>query len=101
MVNVSIYTLGIPTVKQGREEEFVLAWRDLATKTQSDFPGSSATLLRDREVPNRFISSGPWKSLEQIEAWRASPTFSAGVGRIRELLESFEPHTMDEAAIIG
>lgn len=98
---MSIYTLGIWTVKQGREDEFILAWRDLATKTKSDFPGLSATLLRDRDVPNRFISSGPWKSLEQIEAWRASRTFIDGVGKIREVLDSFEAHTMDEAAIIG
>jgi heme-degrading monooxygenase HmoA len=98
---VSIYTLGIWTVKRGREEEFIQSWRDLATKTQSDFPGASATLLRDRDNPHRFISSGPWQSLEQIEAWRASTTFKDGVGRIRELLDSFEPHTMDEAVVIG
>lgn len=98
---MSVYTLGIWTVKEGHEDEFVAAWRDLAVQTAADFPGSTARLLRDRDAPNRFISSGPWQSLEQIEAWRASSTFTAGVGRLRELLDGFEPHTMDEAAAIG
>lgn len=101
LVDVSIYTLGVWNVKPGREAEFILAWSDMATKTQSDFPGSRATLLRDRDVSNRFISFGPWNSLEQIEEWRSSPTFADGVGRIRELLDSFEPHAMDEVAITG
>ena len=101
MVVVPVYTLGIWTVKPGREEEFIQAWRDMATKTRSDFPTASATLLRDRENPCRFISSGPWDSLEQVEAWRASAAFLDGVGRIRELVDSFEPHTRDEAAVIG
>ncbi len=100
LVAVSIYTLGIWTVKPGREEEFIQAWRDMATKTQSEF-GPPATLLRDRDNPHRFISSGPWESLEQIQAWRASTTFNDGVGRIRELLDNFEPRTMDETVVIG
>ncbi|MGB8961021.1 MAG: antibiotic biosynthesis monooxygenase family protein [Pseudonocardiaceae bacterium] len=98
---MSVYTLGVWTVKRGCEEEFIQAWLDLATRTQSDFPGGSATLLRDRDNPRRFISLGPWQSLEQIEAWRASTTFKDGVGRIRGLLDSFEPHTMDEAVVIS
>ncbi len=98
---MSLYTLGIWTVKPGREEEFIQAWRDLATRTRSEFPGSSARLLRDRDNPHRFISSGPWQSLEQIQTWRASTTFKDGVGKIRELLDSFEAHTMDETLVIG
>jgi hypothetical protein len=39
-----------------------------------------ATLLRDREQPHRFISFGPWDSLEQIAQWRSSVTFKEGVG---------------------
>ena len=58
-------------------------------------------LLHDRDTPNLFISAGPWESLEQIEAWRASTTFTSGVGRIRPHLESFEPHTLDPAVTIG
>jgi heme-degrading monooxygenase HmoA len=98
---MSIYTLGIWTVKPGREDEFVEAWRDFAERTRDEFRASGATLLRDREVPNRFISSGPWDSMEAVESWRASSLFAEGVGRIRELLDGFETHTMDLAAEVG
>jgi heme-degrading monooxygenase HmoA len=92
------YTLGIWRVKAGHEDEFVEAWQALASATASEFPGASAVLLRDRDEPSTFISSGPWESLEMIETWRASDTFRVGVGRIRDHLEGFEPHTMDVAA---
>jgi heme-degrading monooxygenase HmoA len=97
---MAIFTLGIWTVKPGQEDDFVRAWRELADRTKSDFPNETATLVRDREQPNLFISFGPWDSLEQIEKWRSSTTFQEGVGKIRELLDDFEPHTMDLVAAI-
>jgi heme-degrading monooxygenase HmoA len=98
---VSAFTLGIWTVKPGHEQKFIEAWGDMATQTQAEFPYASGTLLRDREAPNRFISFGPWESLEQIEMWRASAAFRDGLARIRELLEAFEPHMMDPIMIIS
>jgi heme-degrading monooxygenase HmoA len=92
---MSVFTLGIWTVKIGREEDLVRAWQELADRTKDDFPDEAATLLRDQDQPNRFISFGPWESLAQIEQWRASETFQQGVGKIRALLEDFTPHTMD------
>jgi heme-degrading monooxygenase HmoA len=94
---MSVFTLGIWTVREGHGEDFVRAWRDLAEQTKEDFPDATATLLRDRDQPNRFVSFGPWESLDQIEDWRGSKTFEDGVGRIRELLESFAPSTLDVA----
>ena len=98
---MSVYTLGIWLVKPGREDDFVQAWRSLASKTQEEFPGAKAVLMRDRDVPNRFISTGPWESLEQTERWRASAAFVQGYEAMREMLEHFEPHTLEEAATIG
>jgi quinol monooxygenase YgiN len=100
-VVVSVYTLGIWMVKPGRENDFVQAWRDIARKTQEDFPGGKAVLMHDRDVPNRFISTGPWESLEQIEQWRGSEMYQQSIQSIKEILEHFEPHTLDEAATIG
>jgi heme-degrading monooxygenase HmoA len=97
---VSVYTLGIWTVKNGREGAFVKAWRDMADRTKTDFPEETATLLRDRDQPNLFISFGPWESLEQIERWRSSDTFKDGVGTICAMLDDFVAHTMDIAAEI-
>jgi heme-degrading monooxygenase HmoA len=89
------YTHGTWLVKPGREQEFVRTWEDLAGWTARETAASGATLLRDREEPRRFISFGPWPSLEEIEAWRSAPGFVERVGRIRELLESFEPRTLE------
>jgi heme-degrading monooxygenase HmoA len=98
---MTLYTLGVWTVKEGREDEFLRAWEDMATRTKAEFPAPTATLLRDRDKPNVFISYGPWPSLDVIEQWRNSETFKDGVGRIRALLEGFEAHTMDAAVEIG
>jgi quinol monooxygenase YgiN len=97
---MSVFTLGVWTVKDGCEDNFVRAWRDFAERTKEDFSDATATLLRDREQPNRFVSFGPWESLDQIEQWRNSNTFQAGVGEIRELLEDFAPSTLDVAVEI-
>ena len=77
------------------------AWRELADRTKADFPDETAMLLRDRDQPNLFISFGPWESIEQIDQWRSSNTFKQGVGKLRELLDTFAPHTMDVAATVG
>ena len=98
---MSVYTLGIWLIHPGRENDFVQAWRDLARKTDEDFPGRTAVLMHDRDVPNRFISTGPWDSIEKIEQWRASQGFQQNMQTIKELVEHFEPHTLDEAARIG
>ena len=85
-------------MKNGREGDFVKAWQDLADRTKADFPEETATLLRDRDQPNLFISFGPWEALEQNEQWRSSDTFKRGVGTLRPMLDDFEAHTMDIAA---
>jgi hypothetical protein len=51
---MTVYTLGIWTVKPGREEDFVRAWQELADRTKSDFPDERATLLRDRDHLSQF-----------------------------------------------
>ena len=91
-----LYTSGRWTVVPGREEEFVTAWREMAQWTSAEIPGNSwATLLQDHEEPNVFLSLGPWESAEAIAAWRESPGFKEHVGRIRGMLEDFEPGVFD------
>lgn len=90
-----IYTVGIWTVKAGREEEFVAAWRAMGEATIGEFPAAHGRLLRDIDNPGRFVSFGPWNSLETVDAWRASTPFKEGGARIRELLDAFEPGTYE------
>lgn len=90
------YTSGIWTVRAGREAEFIEEWRELSEWAGAAFPSAGApALLRDRDRPNIFISFGRWESLDQIDEFRGHPVFAARVGRIRELLESFQPMTLD------
>lgn len=97
---MTVYTLGIWKAKPGCEADFAAAWREFAERTKVDFPGGSAVLLKDRAVPNLFVSTGPWESMEQVEHWRASASFAQGVEKMRQFLEDFEPHTMDPVAVI-
>lgn len=90
------YTMGIWSVQEGREDEFVAAWSEFADWSAEQAPGAGwVRLLRDRANPQRFITVGPWDSLEAIEAWRALPGWGERVGRIRELLSGFEAVTLD------
>jgi heme-degrading monooxygenase HmoA len=96
-----VYTVGIWTVKAGREADFVAAWRAMAEATLAEFPDAHGTLLRDADDSRRFISFGPWKSHEQVQAWRDSAAFKEGVGAIREVLDDFRPGTYEISAEIG
>ena len=98
---MTIYTVGIWTVKPGREDEFVAAWRAMGEASIAEFPAAHGTLLRDVGNPSRFISFGPWESLEAVDAWRASAPFTEGVARIRESLEAFEPGTYEVSAEVS
>jgi heme-degrading monooxygenase HmoA len=94
-----VYSVGLWTVKPGREDEFVAAWSEFAEWTRREIsPTAVGTLLRDRETANRFVSFGPWESEEQMEAWRAHPGFGEQVAGIRELLENFSPGTFEQVA---
>ena len=96
---VQPYTHGTWIVKPGKEDDFIRAWKELAEWTKSNVPGAgTGRLLRDREQTNRFASFGPWESLEAISAWRQMPDFQQRIGKIRELLESFEPQTLELVA---
>lgn len=91
-----LYTSGDWTVKEGLEQDFIEAWEEMASRTAEKAPGSEWVLLaRDVDNPRRFRSIGPWEDAEAIEAWRESDGFKERVGKLRELLEMFEPLTLE------
>ncbi len=91
-----VWSSGTWTVKPGREDEFAEAWREFATWSAREFEGGHAWLLRDRDRPGVFVTVGPWPNDEVMAAWRASAGFRERIGRIREMLDGFEPRTLDE-----
>ena len=97
-----IYTCGTWTVKRGREDDFVAAWEEFAQWSSRNIAGARwATLLQDDENPSRFLTVGPWESEEAVAEWRASQGFRERIGRIREMLEGFEPGVFRRRAGIG
>ena len=91
-----IWPHGIWTVKAGREDDFVDAWRAMARLGQEEFEAvERARLLRDRERPNVFVSFGPSPSIEEIDRFREA--MGSRFDAIEEeLLVSFEATTLDE-----
>jgi hypothetical protein len=89
----NVWTHGIWTVKDGREDEFVAAWRELVPLGLGLGAGDP-NLLRDRERTNVFLSFGSWPDPDTVERFRAE--LHPRIGEMNDLLESFETFTLDE-----
>ncbi len=87
------YTLAIWRVKEGKEEEFVEAWKgDLADFFLSlPNPPGTGTLIRSVEDPQLFYSFGPWRSLEDIQQMRSDPRTTEMIGKLAALCEETKP----------
>lgn len=90
----TIWTHGRWIAKPGREEDLVAALRSLAREAAEAVAAPTPTLLRDRTRPNVFLTFAPWESMEAIDRFRAFVL--PRVEEMTELLESFEPFTLDE-----
>ncbi|HZR90955.1 MAG TPA: antibiotic biosynthesis monooxygenase [Gaiellaceae bacterium] len=91
----TIYTHTTWRVKPGMEEEFVQRWADWVEWSQPRGLADKARLLRDIESAATFVSFGPWASIEAVRGWRALPGYHERVARLREVVESFEPRTLE------
>ena len=90
-----MYTLGIWTVKRGRDKEFIDQWTAFANWTSENFSdGGEGYLLQDESNSSRFISFGPWKNQNAIEQWRSSDEFKNFVVVVKELCSDFQPNTL-------
>jgi heme-degrading monooxygenase HmoA len=98
---MSVYTVGIWIVKEGREQDFERAWEALGQWTVEEGFATHGTLVRDRANPRRYVSFGPWGSAEHVERWRASAGYTARLDAITDLLESFEPGTYDSVLSVS
>ena len=82
-------------VKPGLEDEFVRRWEELADWSALQGLKARAKLLRDTDDPSRFVSFGPWESVSAIRGWRGAPGFHERVARLQEVVEGFEPRTLE------
>lgn len=58
-------------------------------------PGNEDEFLRDVDDSSRFISFGPWETLEAIRRWRTLEGFQSHVAALSEVVEDFEPRTLE------
>jgi hypothetical protein len=52
------------------------------------------------ESPGRFVSFGPWETVAAVRTWRGETGYHERVARLQELVESFEPRTLEQVAEI-
>jgi hypothetical protein len=92
MEDDTAYTLALWRVKEGREAEFVEAWKGL-----SDYflnlpnPPGTGTLVRSVEDPRFFYSFDPWRSVEDIQRMRSDPRIPEMIGKLSVLCEEAKP----------
>ncbi len=85
-------------VRPGREDEFVERWREWVGWSHRKGFEAQALLLRDLENPQTFVSFGPWESAAAVRNWRTLTGYEERVARLSEVVERFEPRTLELAA---
>lgn len=89
------YTHTTWRVKPGREADFVERWGEWAEWSHRQGLQEEALLLRDVETPHVFVSFAPWANAAVVRGWRALPGYQERVERLREVLDSFDPETLE------
>jgi heme-degrading monooxygenase HmoA len=85
-------------VRAGSEDEFVRRWSEWVDWSHREGLEAPALLLRDLEDPQEFISFGPWANMAAVRSWRALAGYQERVARLSEVLDSFEPRTLEIVA---
>ena len=84
------HTSGDWHVSEGKEQEFIAAWTELARWSKEAFEGARSVALYQQDAdPRHFISVGAWDSKETVGKWRSSPEFQQKLGAARALCDDF------------
>ena len=92
------YTLTVWQVKPGLEDDFVQRWSEWIEWSHRQGLQAHARLLRDVDTPGKFVSFGPWETLQAVRSWRALEGYQERVARLQEVLQNFEPETLELVA---
>lgn len=100
-----IYTLGAWHVKEGKQQEFIEAWKELGELFGAlpDPPGKGI-LIQSTSNTALFYSFGPWNSMEAVEAMRNNPEAQQGIRKLIDLCTEATPgsyRVVAESAIPG
>jgi heme-degrading monooxygenase HmoA len=87
---MEVYASGNWLVKEGKEEEFIRAWRSWFEGFRDHTPGMKwARLIRSVDDPRRFVSISIWESEKARDDWMATAEFPASLARIQALTDEF------------
>ena len=89
------YTHTAWRVKPGDEDEFVARWNEWVEWSRREGLAAPALLLRDADDPSAFVSFGPWVNRSAVRNWRSLTGYQERVARLSEVVESFEPRTLE------
>lgn len=88
------YTLGVWRVDQGREADFIEAWKAVGVAfSQLPNPPGTGTLVRSESDPTLYYSFGPWNRLEDIQAMRGDARSQAALKELIGLCTEAHPGT--------
>ncbi len=95
----AVYTLGVWRVKDGKQSEFVEAWKGLGRYFRGlPNPPGEGTLLQSLDDPQLFYSFGPWRTLDDIQEMRGLPDTPTAISKLTNLCEEGRPGTFRVAA---
>lgn len=87
-----IYTLGEWHVREGRQQEFIAAWKELGTIFASlPEPPGKGILIQSTSDSTLFYSFGPWNSIEAVETMRGNPQAEEGIRKLIDLCTEASP----------
>jgi heme-degrading monooxygenase HmoA len=87
---MEVYASGNWLVKEGKEEDFIRAWRSWFEGLRDHTPGMKwARLIRSADDPRRFVSMSIWESEKAREDWMASDEFPTSFEGMKALTDEF------------
>jgi heme-degrading monooxygenase HmoA len=93
-----LYTHTSWRVTAGNEDEFAARWNEWVEWSHRQGLAAQALLLRDLDEPRTFVSFGRWENLSAVRNWRTLAGYQERVARLSEVVESFEPRTLEVVA---
>jgi quinol monooxygenase YgiN len=89
------FSLGIWLIKSGKENEFIDLFQKFADWVFSQNLGAiEVYLLQDVQEPRRFITCGPWETIQKMDEWRKLQEFKEFFADAKEISDEITPLTM-------
>lgn len=91
-MNEQSYTLAMYRVKDGKEDDFITGWDELAeTFSSLADPPLWGTLIRHKTNRTLFYSFGPWRKEEHVLAMRSNSGAKEAFAKLQKLCIEMMP----------